>query len=167
MTNVISLPISGMLKELLAEGLSYLYVEGCLEIKGELKVDNRDLADLLAERAEFFRERLRHAGSSRLMKNDRDSYFKDKNSTFRKWFGPVSPPNTYTELMIFSLKNVAELLEKDKVDASKSLRTIDVSREIKFGVDYKGAYAIIPAVVKQVEYYDCLLYTSPSPRDRG
>ena len=140
------IPIDGFTKEILMHGLSRIMVEDFDDI------DNTTLAEIFKNYVYSFKEKLKNAGSSKLSRNDKESYKK----TYQNWFN-TTPPEEYTSLMLDIIEKTINLLEGNKIDAKKSLGTIKVGKNsVDFGIPYNGSYAILPAIIKQVEYYEFL-----------
>ncbi|ADC69853.1 CRISPR-associated protein (provisional), Csx9 family [Methanocaldococcus sp. FS406-22] len=140
------IPIDGFTKDILMHGLSRIIVEDVDEI------DNSTLAEIFKNYVDSFKEKLKNAGSSKLSRNDKESYTK----TYQKWFN-INPPEEYVSLMLDIIEKTINLLEDNKIDAKKSLETINVGKNsVNFGIPYNESYAILPAIIKQVEYYEFL-----------
>jgi len=140
------IPIDGFTKDILMHGLSRIIVEDVDEI------DNSTLAEIFKNYVDSFKEKVKNAGSSKLSRNDKESYTK----TYQKWFN-TNPPGEYVSLMLDIIEKTINLLEDNKIDAKKSLETINVGKNsVNFGIPYNESYAILPAIIKQVEYYEFL-----------
>jgi len=93
--------------------------------------------------------------STKLVKNDKVSYSK----VFKKWFGCTEPPQNYYETMLSVVNNVGELLERGQIDIKQSLTTIHPDQ---LGKKYQGEYAILPAPIKQIEYFERSTFGFPT-----
>ncbi|XRO77239.1 type I-A CRISPR-associated protein Cas8a2/Csx9 [Methanocaldococcus sp. 10A] len=139
------IPIDGFTKEILLHGLSQIITR--VDIN---EIDNPTLAKILRNCLNSFKEKMKNTGSSKLSRNDKISYTK----TYQNWFN-TNPPVEYTSLMVDIVEKTINLLEKNKIDAKTSLTIIKIEKDsINFGIPYKKIYAILPAIIKQVEFYE-------------
>ncbi|MEM2897504.1 MAG: type I-A CRISPR-associated protein Cas8a2/Csx9 [Candidatus Bathyarchaeia archaeon] len=93
--------------------------------------------------------------STKLGKNDKDSY----NRVFKKWFGGTEAPQNYHEMMLAAINNAGELLDKGLIDLKQSLKT---THPDQLGIQYQGEYAILPALIKQIEYFERSTFGLPT-----
>ena len=141
------IPIDGFTKEILLHGLSQIITRVDID---KIKIDNPTLAKILRNCLNSFKEKIKNTGSSKLSRNDKISYTK----TYQNWFN-TNPPVEYTSLMVDIVEKTINLLEENKIDAKTSLTTIKIEKDsINFGIPYKKIYAILPAIIKQVEFYE-------------
>lgn len=145
------LPFSGMLRELISIGLIELARNNIFESE-ESKLDDK-VATVFEKIADQFEETFRDTFTSKIVLNDRSAYFV-KSRRLVKWYGEKNIPQDYKELMIYALRGTAELLRKNRVDFLKSIQSISVGKEVILGKEYKDSLAIVPAVVKQAEFYE-------------
>ncbi|XRO75669.1 type I-A CRISPR-associated protein Cas8a2/Csx9 [Methanocaldococcus sp. 28A] len=139
------IPIDGFTKEILLHGLSQIITRVDID-----KIDNPTLAKILRNYLNSFKEKIKNISSSKLSRNDKISYTK----TYQNWFN-TNPPVEYTSLMVNIVEKTIKLLEENKIDAKTSLTTIKIEKDsINFGIPYKKIYAILPAIIKQVEFYE-------------
>ncbi|WP_324735719.1 type I-A CRISPR-associated protein Cas8a2/Csx9 [Thermococcus sp. SY098] len=137
------LPLSGLSRELALLGLSWVVDQVGTE------VSNEDFALALENAMETLSNRAT-VNSSKMGRNDRTSYEK----VLRAWFGR-SAPNTYTELFGMVVEETVRLIKAGKLDVEKALTFFSVDKKgINLGVPFNGTYAIMPAVVKQPEFYE-------------
>lgn len=145
---LLGLPLGGMLRILIFEGLARVAYEG-------FDVDslrNDEFVYVLRNAAKHFRKgRLKNSVASRLLRNDSNSFLR----TFRKWFSS-DPPHDYLSLMLNVVEQTARIIEGGELDVEKSLSSISKGKKVRLGVEFKGEWAIVPSVVKQVEYYENL-----------
>lgn len=137
------LPLSGLSRELALLGLGWVVDQVGTE------VSNEDFALALENAMETLSNRVT-VNSSKMGRNDRTSYEK----VLRAWFGR-STPNTYTELFGMVVEETVKLIKAEKLDIEKALTFFSVDKKgINLGVPFNGTYAIMPAVVKQPEFYE-------------
>lgn len=137
------LPLSGLSRELVLLGLAWVVDQVGTE------VSNEDFALALENAMETLSNRA-IVNSSKMGRNDRASYEK----VLRVWFGR-SAPNTYTELFGMIVEETVKLIKAGKLDVEKALTFFSVDKKgINLGVPFNGTYAIMPAVVKQPEFYE-------------
>ena len=148
MSSFLQWPLGGLLRTFIFEGLARVVYEG--SDVGSLS--NEELAYVLESAAKYFREeRLKNAVAGRLSGNDSSSY----SRTFLEWFHS-SPPSDYLSLVLEVVEQTAKLLRSGELDVKQSLSSIKVGKEVRLGVEFKDSWAILPSIVKQVEYYESL-----------
>ncbi len=145
------LPFSGLLRELIAIGLIELAQNNVFESE-ESEMNNK-VATVFERVVNQFENTFKDTFTSKIVLNDRSAYFV-KSKRLVKWYGEKNLPQDYKELMIYVLKGTAELLRKNNVDFLKSIQSISVGKEVILGREYKDSLAIVPAVVKQAEFYE-------------
>jgi len=146
-------PIRGLLRELITVGLLELAETGIFSCD-ESELDER-VAEAMEKISEEFEQNLSQTSSSKIVLNDRNAYFiKTKRLVY--WYGSVIKPlpDDYVELMIYVLKGSSHLLKNKEIKFLDSIQSIKIGKKIIFGKEYKGSLAIIPAVIKQAEFYE-------------
>ncbi|KUH32857.1 type I-A CRISPR-associated protein Cas8a2/Csx9 [Thermococcus celericrescens] len=138
-----SYPYEGLTRELLALGMSWVVMETGLE------PDEEELSDALEGALNSLGSRVK-IHTSKMGRNDRSSFDK----VLQAWFGR-SAPETYGELFELVASETIKLLREGKIDPRESLSTIKTDKNGTYlGVAYKGEQAILPAIIKQPEYYE-------------
>ncbi|ASJ04249.1 type I-A CRISPR-associated protein Cas8a2/Csx9 [Thermococcus barossii] len=149
-------PYEGLTRELLSLGMSWAVMNAGLE------PDAEELADAFEGALLSLRGRVK-AHTSKMGRNDRSSFDK----VLMAWFGR-SAPETYGELFELIVKETIGLLRGGKLDPEESLTAVMVTKDSTYlGVEYDGRtsrtpgkkpqtdhYAILPAIIKQPEYYE-------------
>lgn len=144
-------PFTGLLREILSLGLLELVYNG-VPLTTSTNVNLR-AAYAFYGILESFRQQLNGVSSSRIVLNDRSAYFA-KTKRLTKWYGPSEPPDNYIGLMFYAIEESAKLLENNKVNFINSLQNIVVDEKIVLGNEFRGSLAIIPAIIKQAEFYE-------------
>ncbi|MDI3476341.1 MAG: hypothetical protein PWQ79_1977 [Thermococcaceae archaeon] len=138
-----SYPYEGLTKELLALGMSWVVMDAGVE------PDEEELADTLEGALNSLGNRMK-IHTSKMGKNDRSSFDK----VLKVWFGR-SAPETYGELFELVVTETIKLIRDGNIDPSESLSTIKTDKNGTYlGVAYNGEQAILPAIIKQPEYYE-------------
>jgi len=157
----LNLPIRGFVYEMLMHGLAKIMDINLLEYEGmrddfivfDLLDDNQVWGEVLHKINENFGKAkdVEKTGGSKLTRNDRDSYAK----TYSQWFGIQLDENVdYISFLSSILNGVAVLLKKNRINVLESFSTINVKKgKMYLGVKDYG-YAIIPSIIKQMEYYE-------------
>ncbi|EHR79726.1 CRISPR-associated protein Csx9 [Thermococcus litoralis DSM 5473] len=136
-------PYEGLTRELLALGMSWVVMDAGIE------PDEEELADALEGALKSLGSRMK-AHTSKMGRNDRSSFDKVLNA----WFGR-SAPETYGELFELVVTETIKLLRDGDIDPSESLSSIKIDKNGTYlGVTYNGEQAILPAIIKQPEYYE-------------
>ncbi|WP_175059589.1 type I-A CRISPR-associated protein Cas8a2/Csx9 [Thermococcus sp. 2319x1] len=136
-------PYEGLTRELLSLGMSWVVMNSGLE------PDAEELADSLEGALHSLRNKAK-AHTSKMGRNDRDSFDK----VLKVWFNR-SAPETYGELFELVLTETIKLLRNGDIDPSESLSSIKTDKNGTYlGVTYNGEQAILPAIIKQPEYYE-------------
>jgi CRISPR-associated protein Cas8a2/Csx9 subtype I-A len=145
------LPFTGLLREIITIGLLEL-AEGNIFESEESELNER-VAELMERMSNQFDDYFSEISSSKIVLNDRSAYF-IKTKRLVKWYGEGRAPEDYIRLMIYVLKGTANLLRKKKVDFMDSLKTVSIGREVILGKKFNDSLAIVPAVIKQAEFYE-------------
>lgn len=136
-------PYEGLTKELLALGMSWVVMDAGVE------PDEEELADTLEGALNSLGNRMK-IHTSKMGRNDRSSFDK----VLKAWFGR-SAPETYGELFELVVTETIKLLRDGNIDPSESLSTIKTDKNGTYlGIPYNGEQAILPAIIKQPEYYE-------------
>jgi len=144
---LMNLPVSGFTREILTHGLARVV----RDFGYEVELDNEEFANFLEEEVKYFKKKISHSSSSKMGRNDKNSYAK----TFEKWFGIGELPDTYLELILITIEETAKLLKKGLIDPMESFKTVKVGKKnLQLGVPFRGTYAILPAIIKQPEFYE-------------
>ncbi|GAB6102023.1 type I-A CRISPR-associated protein Cas8a2/Csx9 [Thermococcus sp.] len=136
-------PYEGLTRELLSLGMSWVVMNA------ELEPDAEEFADALEGALNSFGNKVK-AHTSKMGRNDRNSFDK----VLMTWFSR-SAPETYGELFELIIKETIKLLREGEFDPSKSLSEVKIDKNGTYlGIEYNGALAILPAIIKQPEYYE-------------
>ena len=136
-------PYEGLTRELLSLGMSWVVMNA------ELEPDAEEFADALEGALNSFGNKVK-AYTSKMGRNDRNSFDK----VLMTWFSR-SAPETYGELFELIIKETIKLLREGEFDPSKSLSEVKIDKNGTYlGIEYNGALAILPAIIKQPEYYE-------------
>ncbi|BAD84640.1 hypothetical protein, conserved [Thermococcus kodakarensis KOD1] len=138
-----SYPYEGLTKELLSLGMSWVVMDAGIE------PDEEELADTLEGALKSLGSRVK-IHTSKMGRNDRSSFDK----VLKAWFGR-SAPETYGELFELVVTETIKLLRDGNIDPGESLSTIKTDKNGTYlGIAYNGEQAILPAIIKQPEYYE-------------
>lgn len=138
-----SYPYEGLTRELLSLGMSWVVMNAGLE------PDSEEFADALEGALKSLGDRTK-VHTSKMGRNDRASF----NNVLEEWFGR-SAPETYGELFELIVGETVKLLREGELDPSRSLSTVKTDKNGTYlGVPYNGELAILPAIIKQPEYYE-------------
>jgi CRISPR-associated protein Cas8a2/Csx9 subtype I-A len=144
-------PIRGLLRELIAIGLLELAENGIFSCS-DSELDER-IADAMDKMSEEFEENLSQISSSKIVLNDRNAYFV-KTERLVRWYGSRVIPDDYVRLMIYVLKGTSLLLKEKKIKFLDSIQSVNIGKKIILGKEYNGSLAIVPAIIKQAEFYE-------------
>lgn len=145
------LPFTGLLREIITVGLLELAKSNIFESeKSEL---NERVAELMGRMSDQVEEYFSEISSSKIVLNDRSAYF-IKTKRLIKWYGEGRIPEDYIRLMIYVLRGTSNLLKRKKIDFTDSLEKVEVGREVILGKKFNNSLAIVPAVIKQAEFYE-------------
>ncbi|MCX7796682.1 MAG: type I-A CRISPR-associated protein Cas8a2/Csx9 [bacterium] len=146
-------PFTGLLRELLSIGLLELIKKSGIQLIEKPGI-NEEVAETLINICEDFEKNLSGVGSSKIVLNDKNAYF-NKTQRLVKWYGKTEEiPEDYLQLMFYTLRGTSKLLKKNKVNFIQSLQNVSIGREIVLGNKYNNSLAIVPAVIKQAEFYE-------------
>jgi len=145
------LPFTGLLRELITIGLLEL-VESNIFASEKSELNERT-AEFMKRLSDKFEADFSDMSSSKIVLNDRNAYF-IKTKRLIKWYGEGRIPRDYIRLMIYVLRGTSTLLKKKKIDFMESLRNVNIGKEVVLGKKYKDSLAIVPAVIKQAEFYE-------------
>ncbi|MFA4646529.1 type I-A CRISPR-associated protein Cas8a2/Csx9 [Pyrococcus kukulkanii] len=136
-------PYEGLTKELLSLGMSWVVMYS------DINPDTEDIANALEGALNSLEDKIK-VNTSKMGRNDRQSFDK----VIRAWFNQ-SAPDTYGELFELVIRETAELIRQGVVDPQKSLSRVKIDKNGTYlGVKFKGEMAILPAILKQPEYYE-------------
>lgn len=144
-------PFTGLLRELISLGLLELIYRG-IQLAQSKDINIR-VSQALYGILESFRQQLYGVNSSKIVYNDKSAYF-TKTKRLTKWYGSSEFPEDYIGLMFYVIENTARLLEDNKIDFISSFQSIKVGKEIILGKEFNNSLAIVPAIVKQAEFYE-------------
>ncbi len=145
------IPFTGLLRELITIGLLEL-VRARIFTSKESEIQER-ITEYMEKLSDKFKSDFSGMSSSKIVLNDRSAYF-IKSKRLTKWYGESGVPQDYIGLMIYVLENTSKLLKKKKIDFIESLNNISIGREVVLGRKYHDSLAIVPAVIKQAEFYE-------------
>jgi len=137
-------PYEGLTRELLSLGMSWVVMYS------DLNPDAEDIANALEGALNSLEDKIRLNISKKMSKNDKQSFDK----VIKAWFNQ-SAPETYGELFELVIRETIELLKQGQIDLVRSLSKVRIDKGgIYLGVEYKRETAILPAILKQPEYYE-------------
>jgi len=140
---------SGLLTEVMAQGLAYIYLQGLVDAQLEEKEVNERVADVLKRKAEELSGE--DITSSAVMGHFKDHYFSPDDGVLVKWYGGGEQPTEYARLMLYVMEGTARLLRQGQVSFLRSLGSVE---GLSFGEPFRGKLAIVPAILKQAEFYE-------------
>lgn len=142
----LDIPLTGLVGDTIRLGLAWI----AKDIDREEDLQAEIVGDILNNALEELREKIKEGSSSKLGRNDQDSL----GRVFTSWYGTLRSAR-YLDLFVETVEETVKLLYNGAIDPRESLFHIKGEKtETIFGEVYRGDYAILPAVLKQPEYYE-------------
>ncbi|RLF73296.1 MAG: type I-A CRISPR-associated protein Cas8a2/Csx9 [Thermoplasmata archaeon] len=143
----LDIPLTGLVGDVLRLGLAWI----AKDVDREEDLRAETVGDILSNALTRLSDKIEGGFSSKLSRNDRESI----ERTFTSWYGTLNATR-YLELFEEAIKEAVKLLQRDKIDPQSALFEIkEEKNKLILGREYNDYYAILPAILKQPEYYEC------------